>query len=146
MAIEDGETAMKFKWLPVVAADKCTGCGRCVEVCGAKCLEIAEGIGLLPRPDERGREEHLHHRGCRDDAIRIQWVPSAGNEAVGVQRWAQDRTRSDNERMERFAIGGKPVKFRCVFGALNESTDFSRASGWLTIRKPSSGRRLFSQA
>jgi ferredoxin len=28
---------MKAKWVPVVDASKCTGCGRCVEVCGVKC-------------------------------------------------------------------------------------------------------------
>jgi MinD superfamily P-loop ATPase len=78
-------TAMKSKWVPVVAADKCTGCGRCVEVCGVKCLEIAEGIAVLPRPDACGSEEHCITE-CRDDAIHMAWVPMGGNEAVGVWR------------------------------------------------------------
>jgi NAD-dependent dihydropyrimidine dehydrogenase PreA subunit len=76
---------MKSKWVPVVAADKCTGCGRCVEVCGVKCLEIAEGIAVLPRPDACGSEEHCITE-CRDDAIHMAWVPMGGNEAVGVCR------------------------------------------------------------
>jgi ferredoxin len=53
---------MKAKWVPVVAADKCTGCGRCVEVCGVKCLEIAEGIAALPPPGRLRKRRALHHR------------------------------------------------------------------------------------
>jgi len=76
---------MELKWLPVVATDKCTGCGRCVEVCGTKCLEIVEGIATLPRPDDCGSEQHCITE-CRDDAIRMEWLPLTGNEAAGEWR------------------------------------------------------------
>jgi len=76
---------MKAKWVPIIDASKCTGCSRCVEVCGVKCLEIAEGIAILPRPDACGSEEHCIAE-CRDDAIQMAWVPMQGNEVVGVWR------------------------------------------------------------
>lgn len=76
---------MKFKWLPVIDADKCTGCNLCVEACGPRCLEIIEGIAALPRPDQCGSEEHCI-AACHDDAIHMQWVPFAGNESVGSWR------------------------------------------------------------
>jgi len=76
---------MRAKWIPVVDASKCTGCIRCVEVCGAKCLEITEGIAALPRPDAGGSEEHCITE-CRDDAIDMAWVLMEGNQTVGVWR------------------------------------------------------------
>jgi MinD superfamily P-loop ATPase len=76
---------MRAKWVPVVDASKCTGCGRCVEVCVVKCLEIAESIATLPRPGACGSEEHCITE-CRDDAIHMEWVPMERNEAVGVWR------------------------------------------------------------
>ena len=74
---------MRVKWIPVVDASKCTGCGRCVEVCGVKCLEIEGGIRQLPRPAACGSEEHCITE-CRDDASQMVWVPMEGNETVGV--------------------------------------------------------------
>jgi NAD-dependent dihydropyrimidine dehydrogenase PreA subunit len=76
---------MKAKWVPVVAPDKCTGCSRCVEVCVVKCLEIAEGIAVLSRPDACGSEEHCITE-CRDHAIHMAWVPMEGNETIGIWR------------------------------------------------------------
>jgi len=76
---------MRAKWIPVVDVCKCTGCSRCVEVCGAKCLEIEAGTAALPRPDACGSEEHCITE-CHDDAIYMAWVPMEGNEAVGVWR------------------------------------------------------------
>ena len=78
---------MKWKWLPVIDAGKCTGCNLCVEACGPACLEMVEGIAALPRPDECGSEEHCI-AACRDDAIHMQWVSSAGKESVG--RWSSE--------------------------------------------------------
>ncbi len=72
------------KWVPVIAEDRCTGCGLCVEACGPACLEIVESIAVLVRPDQCGSEEHCI-APCRDDAIRMDWVPMDGNLAVG--RW-----------------------------------------------------------
>jgi ferredoxin len=76
---------VKEKWVPAVDASQCTGCSRCVEVCAVKCLEIEQWIAVLPRPDACGSEEHCITE-CRDDAIRMAWIPMKGNEAVGVWR------------------------------------------------------------
>lgn len=78
---------MKEKPVPVVDASNCTGCSRCVEVCGVKDLEIEGGIAVLPWPDACGSEEHCITQ-CRDDAIHMAWVPMRGNETVGVWRQA----------------------------------------------------------
>ena len=78
---------MKWKWLPVIDAGKCTGCNLCAEACGPACLEIVEGIAALPRPDECGSEEHCI-AACRDDAIHMQWVPFTGDEKIGSWRSA----------------------------------------------------------
>ena len=76
---------MKSKWIPVVAAEECTGCGRCVEVCGVNCLEMEQAVAVLARPDACGSEEHCII-ACRDDAIHMAWVPMEGKGAVGVWR------------------------------------------------------------
>ena len=76
------------KWIPVVDASKCTGCGRCVEVCGVKCLEIESGIAVLTNSGICGSEEHCITE-CRDDAIHMEWVALEVNEAhpsMGVWR------------------------------------------------------------
>jgi UPF0288 family protein (methanogenesis marker protein 3) len=44
-----------------------------------------EGIVALPRPNKCGSEEHSI-MGCRDDAIRMEWLPLARNETVGLWR------------------------------------------------------------
>lgn len=72
------------KWVPVIAADRCTGCGLCVEACGPACLKMVDNMAVLVRPDQCGSEEHCI-APCRDDAIRMDWVPTEGNRAVG--RW-----------------------------------------------------------
>jgi Na+-translocating ferredoxin:NAD+ oxidoreductase RNF subunit RnfB len=72
------------KWVPVIAEDRCTGCGLCVEACGPACLEMVDNIAVLVRPDQCGSEEHCI-APCRDDAIRMDWVPIDGNHWVG--RW-----------------------------------------------------------
>ena len=59
--------------------------GLIVEVCGVRCLEIAEGIAALLRPDACGSEERCIME-CRDDAIHMAWVPFEGHEAVGDWR------------------------------------------------------------
>ena len=76
---------MRRKWIPVVDTKKCTGCGRCVEVCGVKCLEIEGGMAVLGRPDECGSEEHCITQ-CRDDAIHMAWVVMEGRSAIGIWR------------------------------------------------------------
>lgn len=73
-----------MKWLPVIDANRCTGCARCVEACGPKSLEIIDGLAVLRRPDTCGSEEHCI-RPCPEEAIRMEWVVAAGEASRG--RW-----------------------------------------------------------
>lgn len=108
---------MNFKWMPVIDADKCTGCNLCVEACGPKCLELVEGIAALPRPDECGSEEHCIGV-CRDDAIHMQWVPFDGNESVG--RWGSVSLPSNGNRHGANAPARSPEKPPALAPALTE--------------------------
>lgn len=38
--------------LPVIRAERCTGCGDCVEACPAGALELREGVAVLARPED----------------------------------------------------------------------------------------------
>lgn len=76
---------MKSKWLPIIDSGKCTGCSRCVDVCGAKSLEMIDGIAVLRRPDTCGSEEHCI-AACRDDAMYMAWLPIDGDATIGVWR------------------------------------------------------------
>ena len=38
--------------LPDLDETRCTGCGDCVSVCPADCLEMAASLPWLPRPDD----------------------------------------------------------------------------------------------
>jgi NAD-dependent dihydropyrimidine dehydrogenase PreA subunit len=73
-----------LKWVPVIDATRCTGCGLCVEACGPDCLDIAEGIAFLSVPSACGSEEHCIEP-CRDDAIEMAWLPVHADRSVG--RW-----------------------------------------------------------
>lgn len=75
---------MADKWIPVVDADRCTGCGRCVDACSPKSLGLVDGIAVLAHPDTCGSEEHCI-APCQDDAIHMVWMPMEGELSVG--RW-----------------------------------------------------------
>lgn len=78
---------MSYKWMPVVSAERCTGCGLCVDACGPRSLDMANGIANLLYPDTCGSEEHCI-AACRDDAIEMVWLPFSGN--VNVGRWKNE--------------------------------------------------------
>lgn len=75
------------KWMPVVLADRCTGCGLCVDACGPRSLAMVDGIAVLAFPDTCGSEEHCIS-ACRDEAIQMEWLPFSGTRTVG--RWNDD--------------------------------------------------------
>ncbi len=77
-----------FKWLPVVDPDECNGCGACLDACTPDCLEIDDTAVVLARPDACGSDEHCI-APCPVEAIRMAWIPCAGDPAVG--RWLADR-------------------------------------------------------
>lgn len=77
-------TGPSLKWVPVIDADRCTGCALCVEACGPACLDISDGIAYLSEPPACGSEEHCIEP-CLDDAIEMAWVPTVADHSVG--RW-----------------------------------------------------------
>jgi NAD-dependent dihydropyrimidine dehydrogenase PreA subunit len=77
-------SAPAFKWLPVVDAARCDGCGRCVEACGPASLEILRDVAVLVHPDTCGSEEHCIP-ACPTGALTMDWIPSWGDLQRG--RW-----------------------------------------------------------
>lgn len=73
---------VKFKWLPVVDANACTGCNKCVEACGPRSLTIIGGVATLDDPESCGSEEHCIEP-CPENAILMAWLPWEGDEARG---------------------------------------------------------------
>lgn len=78
---------MNYKWVPIIFNEQCTGCGLCVDACGPKCLEIADSIAALARPNECGSEEHCIGV-CNDAAIQMAWVPMERNHSRG--KWREE--------------------------------------------------------
>ena len=78
---------MAYKWMPVVFAERCTGCGLCVDACGPKSLVMAVGVAVLALPETCGSEEHCIS-ACRDDAIQMAWLPFSGDRRVG--KWREE--------------------------------------------------------
>jgi NAD-dependent dihydropyrimidine dehydrogenase PreA subunit len=67
------------------------GCGLCVDVCGPRSLEMVNGRPQLAVPETCGSEEHCIE-ACRDDAIRMAWVPFLGSVSIGAWSDTSDRT------------------------------------------------------
>lgn len=82
---------MAYKWMPIIIAERCTGCGLCVDACGPKSLIMAEGIAVLAFPGTCGSEEHCIS-ACRDDAIQMAWLPFSGDRSVG--KWSESVERA----------------------------------------------------
>jgi len=80
-----------YKWLPVVS-DYCTGCGRCVDACPHGCLGLVWEFATLQHPEACTSDGDCA-AACTDDAIRMAWVASSADRAVG--RWC-DRPLADD--------------------------------------------------
>ena len=78
---------MMCKWMPIILADRCTGCGLCVDACGHKSLVMVDGIAVLTFPDTCGSEEHCIS-ACCDEAIQMAWLPFSGDRTVS--RWSDE--------------------------------------------------------
>ena len=74
-----------LKWLPVVDAERCTGCARCVEACGPKALEIIDSIAVLASPDTCGSDQ-LCIKPCPEGALEMHWTEADGDKARGQWR------------------------------------------------------------
>ncbi|MBX7244476.1 MAG: 4Fe-4S binding protein [Candidatus Sumerlaeaceae bacterium] len=75
------------KWLPVVKAEFCTGCGKCVEACGPQSLAIVNGISVLVDANSCGSEEHCIGP-CPEQCIEMAWVDATGDPSRGIWRQA----------------------------------------------------------
>ena len=71
-----------LKWLPVINPDCCTGCGKCVEACGPKCLKIINETAVPVRPDQCGSEEHCI-APCPEKAIHMEWIEAEEDKSGG---------------------------------------------------------------
>ncbi|HVY55923.1 MAG TPA: 4Fe-4S binding protein [Thermodesulfobacteriota bacterium] len=79
-----GETS--FKRLPDVDLEKCTGCGKCVQVCTPKSLKIVNNdFAVLLRADTCCSEGHCVN-SCPDDAIHMDWIEMRGEHTAGEWR------------------------------------------------------------
>jgi Fe-S-cluster-containing dehydrogenase component len=76
-----------MKWLPVIDANRCTGCGSCVMACGPRSLEVVNEAAVLARPDTCGSEEHCI-KPCPEEAIQMAWVAAEGDRSRG--QWRAD--------------------------------------------------------
>ena len=90
---------MSYKWMPVISAERCTGCGLCVDACGPRSLAMVNGVAALTEPRTCGSEEHCI-AVCRDEAIEMRWIPFVGDETVG--KWKGE----PQSKM----VGGWPVR------------------------------------
>ena len=83
---------MKFthKWMPVIDADRCSGCELCVSACGPACLGMDGVLAVLTLPVACGSEEHCIGV-CADDAIRMAWLPWTGDPSRG--KWSVEPPR-----------------------------------------------------
>ena len=75
---------LTHKWMPIIDAEKCTGCQLCVDACGPKCLVMVGGLAALTLPEACGSEEHCIGL-CADDAIHMAWLPWTGD--AGRGKW-----------------------------------------------------------
>jgi Fe-S-cluster-containing hydrogenase component 2 len=83
-----------WKWLPVIDAERCTGCNACIDACLQAtdplrqemevCLELRERIAVLAHPQACPSDAHCVEV-CPDDAMRMRWVPRPVRDALG--RW-----------------------------------------------------------
>ena len=62
--------------IPLVDEEKCTGCGRCVEVCPPRAIEVQDGSARIDK--EFCEECGFCGAECRPGAIRIPFPVSEG--------------------------------------------------------------------
>jgi MinD superfamily P-loop ATPase len=79
----------------MVVAERCTGCGSCVDACGPRSLAMVDGIAVLAFPETCGSEEHCIS-ACRDEAMQMTWLPFSGDARTDEWRHEIDQGESLN--------------------------------------------------
>lgn len=75
------------KWVPVIDPERCTGCNACADACGPGSLAVINQMAVLVNLDSCGSEEHCIPV-CKDEAIKMAWVPADGDLSIGKWRTA----------------------------------------------------------
>jgi formate hydrogenlyase subunit 6/NADH:ubiquinone oxidoreductase subunit I len=79
------EPEVPRKWLPVISRDHCVGCALCLNACDSGCIEMVWDFATLTRPQDCGSEGHCAS-ACPEDVIKMDWVPTDGDQQVGLWR------------------------------------------------------------
>ena len=75
----------EHKWLPIIAPERCSGCGSCVNLCAPACLGIPVDFAVLRWPGECN-SDGLCARVCPQGAIEMGWMPCEGAQTRGQWR------------------------------------------------------------
>ena len=65
---------MRISELPLLDESRCTGCGDCVVICPAYCLEMAGLLPWLPRPED-----------CTSCGLCVEVCPTDALEMKGLE-------------------------------------------------------------
>ena len=75
-----------YKWVPVVEAGNCSGCGVCIEACESQCLEVQDCLAVLSAPGNCTSDEACVPV-CPTEAIQMQWVEMEADGVIG--KWSE---------------------------------------------------------
>lgn len=90
------------KWLPIIDGNLCTGCGRCLEVCGSRALQLINGGVVLARALNCTSDDQCVSV-CEEDALRMDWIDLAGDKNRGRWRAEVDIVEILKNRQKRHA-------------------------------------------
>jgi NAD-dependent dihydropyrimidine dehydrogenase PreA subunit len=74
-ALPDGNAR---KWIPVIDSDYCTGCGKCVEACPTRALELVWDFARLLHPAQCTSEAACVDE-CPTGIIEMAWSAVEGD-------------------------------------------------------------------
>lgn len=84
MELYNGIGEATCKWLPDIDLEKCTGYGKCVEVCPPKSIKIVNNDFALLVHAEGCTSEANCVEACAEDAIHMEWIEMTGEHSAGM--------------------------------------------------------------